>query len=60
MLRVNAILRRVDSNHLANIDDEGHIIFEKDGLKADLTAYKVFIDGVQVDMAPRSMTYYSF
>lgn len=53
MLRVNAILRRVDSNHLANIDDEGHIIFEKDGLKADLTAYKVFIDGVQVDMAPK-------
>lgn len=53
MLRVNAILRRVDSNHLANTDDEGHIIFEKDGLKADLTAYKVFIDGVQVDMAPK-------
>jgi DNA-binding response OmpR family regulator len=25
----------------------------KDGFKADLTAYKVFIDGVETDMAPK-------
>ncbi len=53
MLRINAILRRVKKNSPAKPDDEGHVIFEKDGFKADLTAYKVFIDGVQVEMAPK-------
>ena len=53
MLRINAILRRVDKSSSAKKDAEGHVIFEKDGFKADLTAYKVFIDGVQVDMAPK-------
>lgn len=52
MLRVNAILRRVQKNTGEHSDD-GHIIFEKDGFKADITAYKVFIDGLKVDMAPK-------
>ena len=53
MLRINAILRRVSKNNNAKPDDDGHIIFEKDGLKVDMTAYKVFVDGVQVEMAPK-------
>ncbi len=53
MLRISAILRRVEKNNHAKSDDDGHIIFEKDGFKVDMTAYKVFIDGVQVDMAPK-------
>jgi two-component system, OmpR family, response regulator ResD len=53
MLRVNAILRRTAKSAVAKPDDDGHIIFEKDGFKADMTAYKVFIDGVQVDIAPK-------
>lgn len=44
MLRISAILRRVEQNHL---------VFEKGGFKADQTAHKVFIDDVQVDMAPK-------
>jgi two-component system response regulator ResD len=53
MLRVNAILRRTAKNTDASSDENGHFIFEREGLKADLTAYKVFIDGALVDMAPK-------
>ena len=53
MLRIAAILRRTEKNKTSKKDDEGHIIFEKDGLKIDITAYKVFVDGLQVDMAPK-------
>lgn len=53
MLRVGAILRRIKKSCQAKADEHGHIIYEKDGLKADMTAYKVYIDGVQVDMAPK-------
>ncbi len=52
MLRIGAILRRVEKSKGAKSDDD-HVIFEKDGFKADMTAYKVFIDGVEVDMAPK-------
>lgn len=34
-------------------NNSGHIIFEKEGLKVDITAYKVFVDGIQVDLAPK-------
>lgn len=53
MLRVNAILRRVAKSAAVKPDDDGHIIFEKEGFCADMTAYKVFIDGSQADMAPK-------
>ncbi|MBC8587803.1 response regulator transcription factor [Paratissierella segnis] len=55
MLRVAAILRRTGDNHLTRPEgnEKEHIIFEKDGLKADMTSYKVFIDGAEVDMAPK-------
>lgn len=55
MLRINAILRRSVSarNAEAKQDESGHVIYEKDGFKADMTAYKVFINGVQAEMAPK-------
>jgi len=53
MLRINAILRRTEKRVAAKREDGNHIIFEKDGLKADMTAYKVFIDGEPVNMAPK-------
>jgi len=53
MLRVNAILRRVEKNKIKKIDVEDHIIFEKDDFKVDITAYQVFIDGMQIRLAPK-------
>ncbi len=55
MLRISAILRRTAKSGDTHVgaEDEGHVIFEKDGFKADITAYKVFVDGVLVDMAPK-------
>ncbi len=53
MLRIGAILRRLEKSKPTKSDDDGHIIFEKDGFRADMTAYKVFIDGVETDMAPK-------
>ncbi|MDZ4133095.1 MAG: response regulator transcription factor [Dethiobacteria bacterium] len=53
MLRVGAILRRVEKGSCPKQDDAGHLIFEKGGFKADMTAYKVFIDGLQAELAPK-------
>ncbi|MDY0235417.1 MAG: response regulator transcription factor [Gudongella sp.] len=53
MLRISAILRRTEKNKFVEQKEDGHIIFEKDGFKVDMTAYKVFIDRVQVDLAPK-------
>ena len=53
MLRINAILRRTQKNGQSPAADEGHTVFKKDGLIVDMTAYKVFTDGVQADMAPK-------
>lgn len=50
MLRISAILRRAGKSA---VDSEGHIVFGKGGFKADMTAYKVFVDGEQVEMAPK-------
>jgi DNA-binding response OmpR family regulator len=51
MMRVAAILRRAGKAQAS--DTEGHIVFEKDGFLADMTAYKVFIDGKQAELAPK-------
>ena len=53
MLRIQAVLRRV-SQKPARIDEENHIIFEKEGLHADITAYKVLVDGIQASLAPKA------
>jgi DNA-binding response OmpR family regulator len=51
MMRIAAILRRAGKT---KADPAGeHIIFEKDGFLADMTAYKVFIDGAQAELAPK-------
>jgi two-component system response regulator ResD len=50
MLRIEAILKRVNKG---GPNAEEHIIFEKDDFKADLTAYKVFVDGQQINLAPK-------
>lgn len=50
MLRISAILRRsgkVTSNA------EGHVIFKKEGFAADMTAYKIFVDDTQVELASK-------
>ncbi|MEA5060291.1 MAG: response regulator transcription factor [Candidatus Pelethousia sp.] len=62
MMRIDAILRRTTKGRAATgcPDDAGHTVFEKDGFKADMTAYKVFIDGVQADMAPKEYDLHFF
>ena len=50
MLRIGAILRRTGKNA---IDGEGHATFTKEGFHADMTAYKLFIDGEQMEVAPK-------
>ncbi len=53
MLRVNAILRRTAKGDSSVENSDGHIVFKKEGLIADITAYRVIIDGTQADMAPK-------
>lgn len=46
MLRIEAVLKRyLPKSH------NGHDVYEKDGLKVDFTARKVYINGVSVDFA---------
>lgn len=53
MMRIDAILRRSQRGARRPEEENGHIIFEKEGLEADLTAYKVFVDGQEVSLAPK-------
>ena len=50
MLRISAILRRSGQSAA---DNDGHVIFEKNGLTVDMTAYKVLIGGEQVELAQK-------
>ena len=50
MMRITAILRRTSKN---TTDNEGHVVFQKGGFLADMTAYKVFIDREQADLPPK-------
>ncbi|MCL2888964.1 MAG: response regulator transcription factor, partial [Eggerthellaceae bacterium] len=50
MMRIAAILRRTGKTA---VSQEGHELFEKDGLVVDMTAYKVFVDGEQAALAPK-------
>ena len=50
MLRIAAILKRKNT---AVSDNDKHEIFIKDGFSADMTAYKILIDGKQVELAPK-------
>ena len=53
MLRVNAILKRVDRQESKTDKINNKDIFEIEGLKADFSAYKVLVDGEEVSMAPK-------
>lgn len=55
MLRVNAILRRTSKLVASAPTDEGHVIYERDGFKADFTAYKVIIDGQQAHLPSKAL-----
>jgi len=50
MLRISAILRRTAQGVIRS---QSHAVFTKDGFKVDLTAYKVYIDGEQIELAPK-------
>ncbi|KNY26486.1 response regulator transcription factor [Pseudobacteroides cellulosolvens] len=52
MMRVNAILKRTQKSSKPD-RKHNYEVFRKDGFEADMTAHKVFIDGVQADMAPK-------
>jgi len=51
MLRIGAILRRTGKSAS---DSDGHVVFTKGGFIADMTAYRVFIDGQQAELAPKN------
>ena len=55
MLRVDAIMKRVKNGGKTAVDKQPNVIVELDngGLKADLTARLVFIDGKRVEMSPK-------
>ncbi|MGL5540997.1 MAG: response regulator transcription factor [Erysipelotrichaceae bacterium] len=53
MLRVNAILRRTNEQMRMIHCEAMHALFEKGGLKVDMTAYKVYVDGTLAEMAPK-------
>jgi two-component system response regulator ResD len=53
MMRVNAILRRTQKQAVASDHDDGHVIFRKEGFEADMTAYRVSIDGILTNLAPK-------
>ena len=49
MLRVAAILKRTGNS----VKADTHEVFQKDDFTADMTAYKVTINGIQIDLAPK-------
>lgn len=55
MLRINVLLRR----YLPK-SNNGHEIYENDGLKLDLTARKVYIDGKAVDFALKEFELFAY
>jgi DNA-binding response OmpR family regulator len=53
MMRINAILRRTQKSKQETISSDDHVVFQKEGLVVDMTAYKVTVDGVLTNMAPK-------
>ena len=53
MMRIAAILRRTGGSDPGGSAESAHEVFSKDGFTADMTAYKVFINGEQADLAPK-------
>lgn len=53
MLRIQAILRRSQQIQLSSQKLEGHLLFLKEGLEVDMTAYRVWIDGIEIKLTPK-------
>ena len=54
MLRIEAVMKRVKRNYSENGQKENVVIsLDNGGLKADVTARLVYIDGERVDMSPK-------
>ena len=54
MLRIEAVMKRVKRNYSENAQKENLVIsLDNGGLKADVTARLVYIDGERVDMSPK-------
>jgi DNA-binding response OmpR family regulator len=56
MLRIDAIMKRVKSKATsAGAEPSSNVVIELDGggLRADVTARLVFVDGARVDMSPK-------
>lgn len=54
MLRIDAVMKRVKRSNIAEPTKENVVITLADGgLKADVTARLVFIDGERIDMSPK-------
>ncbi len=51
MLRINAILKRLNTSE--NEQTRKHIVYEKEGLKIDFSAYKIYIDNQHVKLSPK-------
>ena len=54
MLRIEAVMKRVRRGYTDNVKKENVIInIDNGGLRADVTARLVFIDGERIDMSPK-------
>jgi DNA-binding response OmpR family regulator len=54
MLRIEAVMKRVKRNYSEGVKKENVIVsLDNGGLRADVTARLVFIDGERVDMSPK-------
>lgn len=53
MLRVEAVMKRVRQNIAAQKEQNEIVEFDGGGLKADLTARIVYVDGARVEMSPK-------
>ena len=54
MLRIEAVMKRVRRTYTDNVKKENIVIsIDNGGLRADVTARLVFIDGERVDMSPK-------
>ena len=54
MLRIEAVMKRVKRNYSENAQKENLVIsLDNGGLKADVTARLVFIDGERIEMSPK-------
>jgi two-component system response regulator ResD len=53
MMRIGAILRRTQKSLEVDSNNINHTVFCREGFEADLTAYKVSIDGAPINLAPK-------